>query len=60
MQATEVLRLLVHDRSALCGRMLLYDAINASWQDLMIPKKPICSVCQPAESSLADSGVGRA
>jgi molybdopterin-synthase adenylyltransferase len=60
MQATEVLRLLVHDRSALCGRMLLYDAINASWQDLMIPKKPTCSVCQPADSSLADSGVGRA
>lgn len=58
MQATEVLRLLVHERSALRGRMLLYDAVNASWQDLMIPKNPTCSVCQLGDLSPAEPGVG--
>ncbi|MGA1207190.1 MAG: HesA/MoeB/ThiF family protein [Litorivicinaceae bacterium] len=46
MQATEVIRLLCHERSALVGRVLLYDALHVGWQDLVIQKNPSCAVCQ--------------
>lgn len=49
LQATEVIRLLCHDRSPLVGRVLLYDALQVNWQDLAIQKNPRCSVCQGAD-----------
>lgn len=45
MQATEVLHLLFAGQSALTGRLLLYDAMSAEWQDMTIPRNPACKVC---------------
>ena len=45
MQASEVLKLLVHGRSRLVGRALLYDALDSEWSHCPIIKKVDCSVC---------------
>lgn len=45
MQASEVLNLLVHGRSRLVGRALLYDALDSEWSHYPVIKKIHCSVC---------------
>ncbi|SDJ65687.1 ThiF family protein [Aliiruegeria lutimaris] len=52
MQAAEVLHLLVRGRSALTGRLLLYDALAAEWQEMELPRQPDCPVCSARESRM--------
>ena len=51
MQATEVLTLLATGKSALTGRVLLYDAMSADWQSIEIPRNPACPVCSGRASA---------
>ncbi len=45
MQATEAMLLLIRGTSALAGRLLLYDALMAEWQQIAITRNPECPVC---------------
>jgi adenylyltransferase/sulfurtransferase len=45
MQAGEALKLLSGAGTTLAGRLLLYDALAASWRELKVPRDPACPVC---------------
>lgn len=45
MQAVEALKIITGVGESLAGTLLLYDAANASWQRLTLPKRSHCPVC---------------
>lgn len=45
MQATEAIKLLLGIGEPMIGRMLLYDALEMSFQTIKVRKDPHCSVC---------------
>lgn len=45
MQAVEALKIITGVGESLAGTLLLYDAANASWQRLKLPKRSNCPVC---------------
>jgi molybdopterin/thiamine biosynthesis adenylyltransferase len=45
IQATEVLKLILGIGSPLLGRLLLYDALHMSFQEVLLPKNPDCAIC---------------
>ena len=45
MQAGEALKLLAGAGTSLAGRLLLFDALAASWREMRVPRDPACSVC---------------
>ncbi len=48
IQASETLKLLLGIGSPLTGRLLVYDALNASFEYVTLRKNPRCEVCGPA------------
>lgn len=47
LQATEAIKLLLGIGEPLIGRLLLYDALAMSMDEIMLPKRPDCPVCGP-------------
>jgi len=45
MQAGEALKLLAGAGTSLAGRLLLFDALAASWREMRVPRDPACRVC---------------
>ncbi len=45
LQATETLKLLLHLGKPLLGRLLCYDAMSATFQELALPRNPACASC---------------
>ena len=45
MQAAESVKWLVGTGTALSGRLLVYDALEARWTDLAFPRDPQCRAC---------------
>lgn len=45
VMATEALKLLMGQASSLLGRLQLWDAKQASWQNLQLAKDPACVIC---------------
>lgn len=45
MQALETLKLLAGVGQTLAGKLLMFDALNADWRSLKLPKDPACPVC---------------
>lgn len=45
IQATEVIKLLLDIGEPLIGKMLIYDALNMSFEELQLRKNPDCPVC---------------
>jgi molybdopterin/thiamine biosynthesis adenylyltransferase/rhodanese-related sulfurtransferase len=45
LQATEVLKLLLGIGDSLAGRLLIYDALDASFQELTLRRDPHCPAC---------------
>ncbi len=45
MQAAEALNILIHGKSSLTGRVMLYDALSADWQSMDLARNPACRVC---------------
>lgn len=45
MQALETLKLLAGVGQTLTGKLLMFDALNAEWRSLKLPKDPACPVC---------------
>ncbi|CAG0965003.1 sulfur carrier protein ThiS adenylyltransferase [Burkholderiales bacterium] len=44
-QAGEALKILSGIGATLAGRLLLYDALRASWREMKVPRDPACAVC---------------
>lgn len=47
LQATEALKILLGIGSPLIGKLLLYDALDMSFQTVQLKKNPACKVCSP-------------
>lgn len=45
IQATEVIKLALGREDGLVGRLLLYDALDMSFQNILLRKNPACRVC---------------
>ena len=65
LQANEVLKLLLGIGDTLTGRLLLFDALDASFTELKLKRDPACPVCsdeaveaRKAGRPLAVAGVG--
>jgi len=50
LQATEVVKLLLHVGRTLSGRLLLFDAMEASFEEAEIRRDPACPTCAHATS----------
>ena len=59
LQATEVIKLLVEAGDPLVGRLVLYDALAASFTELKVRRDPECPICSrdPREISEEEMGV---
>lgn len=44
-QAAEALKLLIGIGETLAGRLLLFDALAATWREIRVPRDPACPVC---------------
>jgi sulfur-carrier protein adenylyltransferase/sulfurtransferase len=47
IQATETVKLILGKGESLVGRLLLYDALSMTFEELKIKKNPKCPVCSP-------------
>jgi len=45
LQALETIKLIVHQGEPLIGRLVLFDALNVTFRQLIIKKNPECPVC---------------
>jgi molybdopterin/thiamine biosynthesis adenylyltransferase/rhodanese-related sulfurtransferase len=59
LQATEVVKLVTGAGEPLIGRLLLYEALGATFTELKVRRDPECPICSkdPAEISDAEMGV---
>jgi molybdopterin/thiamine biosynthesis adenylyltransferase/rhodanese-related sulfurtransferase len=59
LQATEVVKLVVGAGEPLVGRLLLYEALGATFTELKVRRDPECPICSkdPADISDAEMGV---
>ncbi|CAN5418273.1 molybdopterin-synthase adenylyltransferase MoeB [soil metagenome] len=48
LQATEALKLLLHQGDVLSGRLLTYDSLKMKFRELRLRKDPACPVCSDA------------
>jgi sulfur-carrier protein adenylyltransferase/sulfurtransferase len=58
LQATEVVKLIVGAGEPLIGRLLLYDALAASFTELKVRRDPECPVCSRDPSEISDEEMG--
>lgn len=56
IQATEAIKLILGIGSSLIGRLLLYDALNMSFDEVRLRKNPNCPICSanPTQTTLID------
>ena len=45
VQATEVIKFLLGKGRLLVGRLLMYDALEASWREVAVKRDPECQIC---------------
>ena len=59
LQATEVIKLIVGTGEPLIGRLLLYEALGATFTELKVRRDPECAICSrpPEEISEEEMGV---
>src|ERR687889_54666 len=58
LQATEVIKLIVGSGEPLVGRLLLYDALAASFTELKVRRDPDCPICSRDPDSISDDEMG--
>lgn len=49
MQALEAIKLIAGVGESLAGRLLLFDALNAQWREMKLPRDPRCAACGAIE-----------
>lgn len=58
LQATEVVKLVLGEGEPLIGRLLLYEALGATFTELKVRRDPDCPVCSRAPDDIADEEMG--
>ena len=59
LQATEVVKLVVGAGEPLIGRLLLYEALGATFTELKVRRDPECPICSIDPSEITRRGDGR-
>jgi molybdopterin/thiamine biosynthesis adenylyltransferase/rhodanese-related sulfurtransferase len=58
LQATEVIKLIIGQGNPLIGRLLIYDALEASTTELKVRRDPECPICSRPPEDIADEELG--
>ena len=58
LQATEVVKLVTGAGEPLVGRLLLYEALGATFTELKVRRDPECPICSRDPSEIADEEMG--
>jgi sulfur-carrier protein adenylyltransferase/sulfurtransferase len=58
LQSTEVVKLITGAGEPLIGRLLLYDALAASFTELKVRRDPQCPICSRDPSEISDEEMG--
>ena len=58
LQATEVVKLVTGAGEPLVGRLLLYEALGATFTELKVRRDPECPICSKDPSEISDSEMG--
>jgi sulfur-carrier protein adenylyltransferase/sulfurtransferase len=58
LQATEVVKLVTGIGEPLVGRLLLYEALGATFTELKVRRDPDCPICSREPSEIADEEMG--
>ncbi len=58
LQATEVVKLIVGAGEPLVGRLLLYEALSATFTELKVRRDPECPVCSRPPEDITDEEMG--
>jgi molybdopterin/thiamine biosynthesis adenylyltransferase/rhodanese-related sulfurtransferase len=58
LQATEVIKLVAETGNPLIGRLLLYDALDASTTELKVRRDPECPICSRDPDSISEEEMG--
>ncbi len=58
LQATEVVKLVTGTGEPLVGRLLLYEALSASFTELKVRRDPDCPICSRDPEDIADDEMG--
>jgi molybdopterin/thiamine biosynthesis adenylyltransferase len=58
LQATEVVKLVVGIGEPLIGRLLLYEALSATFTELKVRRDPHCPICSRDPAEIADEEMG--
>jgi molybdopterin/thiamine biosynthesis adenylyltransferase/rhodanese-related sulfurtransferase len=58
LQATEVIKLITGQGSPLVGRLLMYDALEATTTELKVRRDPECPICSREPSDISDDELG--
>src|SRR5215213_913439 len=58
LQATEVMKLITETGDPLIGRLLLYDALAAEFNELKVRHDPDCPICSRDPDSIGDDEMG--
>lgn len=53
LQALEAIKLITHSGESLCGRLLVYDALNQKFSDLKFSRSPTCRSCSASPAITA-------
>ena len=58
LQATEVVKLILGEGDPLIGRLLLYDALAASFTEVKVRRDPDCPICSREPDEISDEELG--
>ncbi len=58
LQATEVVKLILGQGEPLIGRLLMYDALAASFTEVKVRRDPDCPICSREPESISDEELG--
>ena len=58
LQATEAIKLIIGQGDPLIGRLLLYDALAASFTEVKVHRDPECPICSRDPDSISDDEMG--
>jgi sulfur-carrier protein adenylyltransferase/sulfurtransferase len=59
LQATEVIKLITGAGEPLIGRLLLYDALSATFTELKVRRDPDCPICSRDPDSISEEEMGK-
>jgi molybdopterin/thiamine biosynthesis adenylyltransferase/rhodanese-related sulfurtransferase len=59
LQATEVVKLIVGTGEPLIGRLLLYEALGATFTELKVRRDPECPICSRDPDSISEEEMGK-